>query len=134
MDSTCVLIGLQVCFHSAMKHENGASYVVWLPPSCENLQYALRILSFSLLIMKIIISEKNKTCCPCLHNLLKTSAKFVRIHEQVITDQIIDLLSNSPKRLPRFSPGNEGTKNMFYFLKLLKYLSLLVGSISTAHI
>ena len=26
LDSTCVLIGLQVCFHSAMKHENG---VMW---------------------------------------------------------------------------------------------------------
>ena len=26
-----------------------------------------------------------------------------------------DLLSNSPKRLPRFSPGCEGTENMFYF-------------------
>ena len=28
-----------------------------------------------------------------------------------------DLLSNSPKRLHRFSPGYEGTENMFYFLK-----------------
>ena len=27
-----------------------------------------------------------------------------------------DLLSNSPKRSPRFSPGYEGTENMFYFL------------------
>ena len=28
LDITCVLIGLQVCFHSAMKHENGVSNVV----------------------------------------------------------------------------------------------------------
>ena len=55
LDSKCVLIGLQVCFHGAMKHENGASNVVWLYPSCENLQYALRKPSFSLLTMKIII-------------------------------------------------------------------------------
>ena len=27
-DSTCVLISQQVCFHSAMKHENGISNVV----------------------------------------------------------------------------------------------------------
>ena len=27
-----------------------------------------------------------------------------------------DLLSNSPKRSPLFSPGYEGTENMFYFL------------------
>ena len=28
MDSTCVLIGLQVCFHSAMKHENNVRDIV----------------------------------------------------------------------------------------------------------
>ena len=28
LDSTCVLIGQQVCFHSAMKHENDVSNVV----------------------------------------------------------------------------------------------------------
>ena len=28
------------------------------------------------------------------------------------------LLSNSPKHLPQFSPGYEGTENMFYFLNL----------------
>ena len=27
-----------------------------------------------------------------------------------------DMHSNSPKRPPRFSPGYEGTENMFYFL------------------
>ena len=27
-----------------------------------------------------------------------------------------DLLSNSPKRSTPFSPGHEGTENMFYFL------------------
>ena len=27
-----------------------------------------------------------------------------------------DLLSNSPKRSPRFSPAYEGKDNMFYFL------------------
>ena len=31
---------------------------------------------------------------------------------RVFTDQLL----NSPKRLPRFSPGYEGTENMFYFL------------------
>ena len=51
----CVLIGLQVCFHSAMKHENGVSNLVWLSQSFENLQYARRKPSFSLLTMKITI-------------------------------------------------------------------------------
>ena len=45
--------------------------------------------------------------------MLKTSAKFVRILEQV---KILNLLSNSHKRSPRFSTGYEGTENMFDFL------------------
>ena len=61
---------------------------------------------------------------PCLHSLLKTSAKFVRILKQVKTLDYVstasrvftDLLSKSPKRSPPFSPGYEGTQNMFYFL------------------
>ena len=51
---------------------------------------------------------------------MKTSAKLVRILEQVKTSTasqvFTDLLSNSPKRSPRFSPGYEGKENMFYFL------------------
>ena len=35
-----------------------------------------------------------------------------------------DLLSNSPKCSPRFSPGYEGTENMFYFLNRINILSL----------
>ena len=86
LDSTWVLIGQQACFHSAMKNENDVSNVVSLSPICENLQYALCVSSFSLLAMKIIILfKRNKTCCPCLHSLLKTPAKFVRILEQVKT-------------------------------------------------
>ena len=33
-----------------------------------------------------------------------------------------DLLSNSPKRSPPFSPGYEGTENMFYFLNLILFI------------
>ena len=50
---------------------------------------------------------------------MKTGAKFDGILEQVKTSiasrVFTDLLSNSPKRSPRFSPGYEGTENMFYF-------------------
>ena len=67
--------------------------------------------------------KRIKTCCPCLHSLLKTSVKFVRILEQVKTlycasRVFTDLLSISPKRSPRdrFSQGYECTENMFYFL------------------
>ena len=34
-----------------------------------------------------------------------------------------DLLSNSPKCWPRFSPGYEGTENMFYFLNVVYILN-----------
>ena len=57
----CIVIGQQVCFHSAMKYENNQ----------------------------------------------------MMIASQVFTD----LLLNSPKHSPQFSPGNEGMENMFYFLK-----------------
>ena len=40
LDRTCFLIGLQVCFHSAMKHENDQQELYcWLSPNCENLQF-----------------------------------------------------------------------------------------------
>ena len=51
----------------------------------------------------------------CFHSLLKTSAKFVRIFKQVTSQVFTDLLSNSPKHSLRFSPGYEGTENMFYY-------------------
>ena len=57
----------------------------------------------------------------CLHSLVKTSAKFVRILKQVMklstaSQVFTDLLSNSPKCSPQISQGYEGTENMFYFL------------------
>ena len=64
---------------------------------------------------------------------MKTSAKFVRIIEELkhstASRVFTDLLLNSPKRSHRFSPGYEGTENMFYFLNdhLKKaYLNILV--------
>ena len=39
LDSMCILIGLQVCFHSAMNHENDVNNMGWFSPSCENLQF-----------------------------------------------------------------------------------------------
>ena len=123
MDSKCDLIGLQVCFNSAMKHENGVSKVVWLSPSCENLQYALRILSFSLLRLKIIniinfikeikhVVRASIVCWKPRQSLWEFSSRWkLSTASWVFTD----LLSNSPKRSPWFSPGYEGTENMFYF-------------------
>ena len=35
-----------------------------------------------------------------------------------------ELLSNSPKPLPRFSPGYEGMENMFYFFYIIIIFSV----------
>ena len=48
-----------------------ASYIVFLIVNTENNNF---------------IYKRSKTCCPCLHSPLKTSAKFVRILEQVTLD------------------------------------------------
>ena len=39
-----------------------------------------------------------------------------------------DLLSNSPKRSPRFLPGYKGTENMFYFLTNFYFILQIKGS------
>ena len=78
---TCILIGQQVCFHSAMKHENNVSNMVGCLPSCENLQFHLKkwkytfvlcISSFSLLRWKIIYNRNKMLQYLWFHNLVKT--------------------------------------------------------------
>ena len=52
----CVLIGLQVCSHRAMKHENGVSNMVGCLRVVRNYSTrALRISSFYFLRLKMII-------------------------------------------------------------------------------
>ena len=48
---------------------------------------------------------------------LNIRASYIVLRLWEILKQVFtDLLSNSVKRSPRFSPGYEGTENMFYFL------------------
>ena len=107
-----------------MKHKNGVSNVVWLSLSCENLQYTLLISSFSLLTMKIIknfIKEikhfvrASIVCWKPWQSLWEFSSRWN------VSRVFTDLLLNSPKHSPRFSPGYEGMENMFYFLSKLQY-------------
>ena len=57
------------------------------------------------LYCNVLFYFKNKTCSSCLHNPVETEA---------------NVCQNSPKRLPPFSPGYEGTKKVFIsFIKLL---------------
>ena len=126
MDSTCVLIGLQVCFHSAMKHENwgeqcgltvlelweftvGASYIVFLFVNNENNNFIKEIKH----VLPAFIA-----CWKPWQRLWEFSSRRKPETDLFSTASRIftDLLSNSPKCSPRFSPGYESTENMFYFL------------------
>ena len=82
----CVLIGLLMYFHSVMKHEKDVSNMV------DCLQ-VVRIYSFmkeikvyilaSHIVFLFVKTENNNSLC--LHSVVKNSAKFVRILEQVKT-------------------------------------------------
>ena len=124
-----------------MKHENDVERYDWLHLSCKNLQFQERnktipVLSYiAFLFFKTennIFIKKTKSYFPCLHSLVKISAKFVRTLTKFVKIPakfvrtldlrhlaswvFTDLLSSSPKRSPWFSPGYEVMKNMFYFL------------------
>ena len=104
-----VLIGLQVCFYSAMKHENDvsnvveftvrASYIVFLFVKTENDNFTK---------LRVFI-----TWWKPRQSLWEFSSRW---KPSIASRAFTDLLSNSPKRSPWFSPGYEGTENMFYFL------------------
>ena len=70
MDSTCVFIGLQVCFHNAMKREND---------SLSNVVGCLQVVRLYTYI------HTSYDMFPCLHSLVKISAKFLRILKSVNT-------------------------------------------------
>ena len=137
MDSTCVLIGLHVCFHSAMKHENDVSNMV----ACLQV---VRICSFmneievdihmhfvyrlSLCYDEKCFYKRNKICHPCLHSLVKTSAKFLKILEQLKT---LDCVSGFHWSAVEFSQtfASVFTRlwrhgNMFYFLSVGAWVCL----------
>ena len=90
-------------FIAAMKLENyvddmiGCLQVVRIYSFMEEIKLFMwaSYIVFSLISVKSekISYKRNKTCFPCLHSLIKTSASRVST----------DLLSDSPKRLPLFS-------------------------------
>ena len=114
------LIGQQVCFHSTMKHENDVSNVVWLSPLWEF------TVSTSYIVFLFVITENNnfiKEIKHVVHSYIacwkpqQSLWGFSSRWKLLTSFQVFpDLLANSPKCSPRFSPGYEGTENMFYFL------------------
>ena len=89
MDSTCVLIGLQVYFHSDMKHENGVSNVA----GC---LHVVRIYSF----MKEIKVYTHASYIVSL--FVKTeNNNFIKEIKHALRALIMSPFSKSPKRWPR---------------------------------
>ena len=103
-----------------MKHENGMSNVVWLSPSCDNLQY----IHASYIVFLFVNNENNNfikeikhVVCASIACWKPRLAKFVRILEQV---KSLDCISGfhwsalkSSKRLPL---GRHWKHDLFYFL------------------
>ena len=83
--------------YSYMKDENDLSNMVGCLQIVRIYSF---ICTFSLLSQKIIILQRNKTCSPCLHSLMKTSVKLVRNLEQtkplIASWVFTDLPLNSP--------------------------------------
>ena len=110
MDSTCILIGLQVCFHSVMKHENDINNVVWLSLSCANLQDV----GTSYIVFLFVNMENDHFIEEIKHVIrasiawwkpLQSWGEFLsRWKPSTVSLVFTDQLSNSPKHSPRFSP------------------------------
>ena len=123
LDSKYVLIGLQVCFHSAIKHENdvndmiGCLRVLRIYSFMKEIKLYKRVSYIVFLFVKTgnnSFIKKNKSCYPCLHSLVKTSAKFwagenLRLGFSLIYSRIL------PNIRLNFL---QATKNMFYFLSI----------------
>ena len=97
MDIRYILIGQQVCSHSARKHENDVSNMVyWLSSSCDNLQFSSAKLTF----VRIWEQVKTLDCISGFHwSVLEFSQTFASF----------------------FTRLSESKEKMFYFFKLLEW-------------
>ena len=129
LDSTWVLIGPQVCFHSAMKHGNDVSNMVYsvsklweVTVSWKKLKYTyIRALYIVFLFVK---TENNNFVKEIKHVIHSFIASWWKPWQSLwefssrwnASRFFTDLLLNSPKCLPQFSQSYEVTENTFYFL------------------
>ena len=98
-----------------MKHENDVSDVV------ENLQY-----TGALYIVFLFVKTENNNFIKEIRHVVRASIACRKPRQSLwelsnrwkpSTDQVFtDLLSNSPKRSPRLSPGYEGTDERTCFI------------------
>ena len=134
---------LQVCFYSAMKHEDDVSKYGWLSLVVRNYSFMTEIKIYiraSYIVFLFTKTENNNFVKEIKHVLCAFLAWWKprqsfwefssRWKPSTASRVFTDLLLNSPKHSPRFSPGYEGTKNMFCFLNTANCISFLLYSIS----
>ena len=115
MDSTRVLIGLQVCFHSAMKHENDVSNVV----DCLRV---VRIYSFMKEVKVYIrasytvfffITQKIILLKKFIKHVLRAFIAWWKPRQCLRRGENPRLLSNSPRLSPRFHQAVKARRTCF---------------------
>ena len=123
----CVLIGLQVCFHSALKHENEVRNMVGCLQVVRiySFKKEIEVYIYTSYIVFLFVKMKNNFIKEIKHVSRvfiagwKPRQSFWELSNRwklpTVSRVFTDLLSNSPKGSPWFSPSYEGTENMFYF-------------------
>ena len=103
-----------------MKHESEVSHIVGCLPVVTTYSFMkeIKVYTSASYIDFLFVKMENIKFIKDIKRVFrgfigwwKPRRTFMRILEQVIYSRI-----NSPKRLARFSPGYEGTENMFNFL------------------
>ena len=135
----CDLIGQQVCFHSVNKHKNDVSNMafsvskLWeFTVSWKKLKYTYIRASY---IVFLFVKAKNNNFIKEIKHVIRSFIAWWKPLQSLwefssswkpstASRVFIDLLSNSLKRSPWFSPDYEGKENMFYILNKIYYFYL----------
>ena len=131
MDSTCVLIGQRVCFHSAMNYENDVSNMVGCLQVVKIWNFTKETKLYkraSEIVFLFVMMQNNNLIKEIQHVLrafiawwkpLQSVWEFSTRWKPLTASRVFtDLLSNFLKCSRRFSTAYEDTENMFYFLKI----------------
>ena len=129
LDCTCALIGQEVCFRSAMKHENDVSIEVGCFQVARIHYFMKEIIVYirASYIVFLFVKTKNNNFIKEIKHVLRASKAWWKPRQSLwkvsskwkpstASRVFTDLLLNSLKRSPRFSRGYEGRENMLYFL------------------
>ena len=90
MDSTCILIGQQVCFSSTTKHENDVSYMIdCLQVVRSYIQFYERNKRASHIVFLFVKSETNNFINDIKHVLRATENMFYFLDDMIIRKEMV---------------------------------------------